>query len=205
MPRHGLFRFLGALACLALSADPTAAFGPPVPLTVPIAVVSNHHQTGFILPAIAISISRRDTDPTTPLRLDYLCRGLTPQESQDRAAEFATALTTALPLLDLDPHGLTVTVSCPTTLRLSGNSITAAIVVATAALLTHRTLVPGLVITGTVNPDGSLGPIGDLDLKAAAATAAGYTLLYPAVHPERPDGPHRPVLTIQDAYALLTH
>lgn len=202
--RHAL-RFLAAAVCLALldvvglGSAPSEAMSAPAPLTVPVAMVFHDHQTGAILPALTVSVSRR-TDNAPPF-VDLHARAGTDLDPQALAA----TLTHALPHLGLDPHGLTVTVTVASRLVLHGDSVTAALVVATAAALTNRTFVPGRVVTGTVNPDGTLGPIGDLSIKAHAATTAGYTLVYPARQASAlADARHEAVATILEAYERLT-
>jgi predicted S18 family serine protease len=82
-----------------------------------------------------------------------------------------------------------------------------AIVIGTVAALEGRSLAPNLVLTGTVEPDGSLGPIGDLELKIAGA--GSYTVLYPSS--QLSNVPYHltsaltslPVHTLQDARAIM--
>jgi hypothetical protein len=75
------------------------------------------------------------------------------------------------------------------------------------AALEGRSLAPNLVLTATVEPDGSLGPIADLDVKIAGA--GSYTVLYPFsqisnVPNHLTSGPtSRPVRTLQEARLLM--
>jgi hypothetical protein len=70
-----------------------------------------------------------------------------------------------------------------------------------------RSLAPNLVLTDTVEPDGSLGPIGDLEVKIAGA--GSYTVLYP--FSQLSNVPYHltsaltslPVHTLQDARAIM--
>lgn len=43
------------------------------------------------------------------------------------------------------------------------------------ALMQGETVLPGVTMTGTVNPDGSVGPVGGIEFKMAGAKAAGLT------------------------------
>ncbi|MBD3312741.1 hypothetical protein GF352_04795 [archaeon] len=63
-------------------------------------------------------------------------------------------------------------------IMVGGPSAGAPMAVCTMALLLNKSLDPGVVMTGTINPDGSVGPVGSIDAKARALT--GYdTLLVP--------------------------
>lgn len=54
-----------------------------------------------------------------------------------------------------------------------GPSAGAALAIATIAALENRTLAPDVMITGTVNSDGTIGEVGGILEKAAAAKQAG--------------------------------
>jgi len=63
----------------------------------------------------------------------------------------------------------------------SGMSAGAAMSIATVADLEKKSLNPGVIISGTINPDGSVGPVGGILAKAEAARQNGLTrLLVPA-------------------------
>ncbi|MCW1304303.1 MAG: ATP-dependent protease, partial [Candidatus Parvarchaeota archaeon] len=59
---------------------------------------------------------------------------------------------------------------------IGGPSASAAMTVATLAALLNKSLLSDVVITGTINPDSSIGPIGGVLEKARAARDAGATL-----------------------------
>lgn len=72
------------------------------------------------------------------------------------------------------------------------------------------TLDPHVAGTGTINPDGTIGPVGGVPAKAQAAAAAGVTLfLYPAGLEDAPTlvpgnfGPKQVVVHMADACANL--
>ncbi|MBI1972373.1 MAG: hypothetical protein HYS53_03675 [Candidatus Aenigmarchaeota archaeon] len=54
-----------------------------------------------------------------------------------------------------------------------GPSAGAAIAVATIAAIENKKLRDGIMITGTINPDGSIGKVGDVLQKAGAAKSSG--------------------------------
>lgn len=59
--------------------------------------------------------------------------------------------------------------------EVGGSSAGAAATVATAALLSGRSLKKGFIITGSVDEKGSIGPVGRIIEKAMAAKKGGYT------------------------------
>ncbi len=56
---------------------------------------------------------------------------------------------------------------------IEGPSAGAALTVATVAVLENKTLNPGVAITGTINPDGSIGPVGGVLAKAEVSKDTG--------------------------------
>lgn len=58
-----------------------------------------------------------------------------------------------------------------------GGSAGAAMAVSVVAALQNRSINSSVMITGTIEPDGSIGMVGSISEKAAAAKAAGATLL----------------------------
>ena len=59
---------------------------------------------------------------------------------------------------------------------IEGPSAGAALTVATIAAIYNETLEPGIMITGTINPDASIGPVGGILEKATAAKDIGASL-----------------------------
>jgi uncharacterized protein len=59
---------------------------------------------------------------------------------------------------------------------IGGPSAGAALTMATIAAINNWTLDPGVVITGMINPDESIGPVGGIPYKLEAAVAQNYTL-----------------------------
>lgn len=56
---------------------------------------------------------------------------------------------------------------------IEGPSAGAALAIATVAALENKTLNPEVMITGTINPDGSIGKVGSVPEKAKVAQEAG--------------------------------
>ncbi len=59
---------------------------------------------------------------------------------------------------------------------IEGPSAGAAMTIVTIAALENRTLNESVMITGTINPDGTIGPVGEVMTKAKAAKNAGAEL-----------------------------
>ncbi len=59
---------------------------------------------------------------------------------------------------------------------IGGPSAGGALTVATIAAINNWSLKPDLVMTGMINPDGSIGPVGGIPYKLEAAAARNYTL-----------------------------
>ena len=59
---------------------------------------------------------------------------------------------------------------------IEGGSAGAALTVATIAVLQNKSLSPDVMITGTINPDGTIGPIGSVFAKAEASKGVGAKL-----------------------------
>ena len=60
---------------------------------------------------------------------------------------------------------------------IEGGSAGAALTIATIAVLQNKTLPSDVMITGTINPDGTIGPIGGVIAKATASKSVGAKLL----------------------------
>jgi uncharacterized protein len=59
---------------------------------------------------------------------------------------------------------------------IEGQSAGAALTIATIATLQNKTINPHVIITGTINPDGTIGPVGGILAKAQASKDTGATL-----------------------------
>ncbi|MBI2547592.1 MAG: hypothetical protein HYW23_04070 [Candidatus Aenigmarchaeota archaeon] len=76
---------------------------------------------------------------------------------------------------DLSKIDLIYTIETDASL-IEGGSAGAALTVATVAVLENKTLSHDVMITGTINPDGTVGPIGAVFAKAKAAKDVGTKL-----------------------------
>jgi len=69
-----------------------------------------------------------------------------------------------------------------------GSSAGAAMAVGFIALFKGEAINRGVALTGTINPDGTVGPVGSIPDKVRAATREGYrTILIPAGQLHSPD------------------
>jgi hypothetical protein len=165
---------LGALTSLAGSLPVTVEFpivGVAQDPSLPIAYVSK---------SVGLQISRRQD--TAPLAVNlWHMSGRKSRIPEDYPLLLTQALTNGLAALGHDSRGLTITIYFGAPYKHSGPSMSAMIVVAAATALEEKLLKPGVVLTGTVENNGQIGRIGDLDDKIEGAKFSRYhTLLYPA-------------------------
>jgi hypothetical protein len=170
-------------------------------VTVPIVGVFHQPSVshGEVLPALFIQVERRDDNE--PLRAVLIHRA--GMVDANYAERLETALRNGLARLSYDTRGLTVTVGFSRLFRYTGGSLSAAVVIGAVAALEDRSLAPNLVLTGTVESDGSIGPIADLQLKIDAA--GPYTVLYPSSQTSAAvrQLASLPVTSLQEARALM--
>ena len=77
--------------------------------------------------------------------------------------------------VDLSQHDLIYTIKANASV-IEGPSAGAALTIATIAALEGKRLNPEVMITGTISPDGKIGPVGQVTEKAAAARENGAQL-----------------------------
>ena len=186
---------------LLLSATIAEAGSTSRVVTVPVVGVF-HYATisqSEVIPAVFVQVEQRDD--TEPLHVVLQHRpGMVASNYPER---LETALRDGLSRLSYETRGLTVSIGFGGPFLFSGGSLSAAVVIGTVAALEGRSLTPNLVLTGTVESDGSIGPIADLELKIAGA--GSYTVLYPSS--QAPSATRQsascPVRTLQEARALM--
>jgi hypothetical protein len=170
-------------------------------VTVPVVAVFHtiNAAQGQVLPAVFIQIERREDQD--PIRLVLTHRPGMVEATYPAVLE--SALRNGLARLNHDTRGLTVSIGFAGSFRFVGDSLSAAVVIGTVAALEGRTLIPNFVLTGTVEADGSIGAIADLDTKIAGA--GSYSVLYPSV--QVASAPRhlqsRPVRTLHEARLLM--
>jgi Lon-like ATP-dependent protease len=75
--------------------------------------------------------------------------------------------------LGISTDSWTVELSVPYAgMTIYGDSVSAMVSLSVAAMAQGKTVPPGHVLTGTVTPDGGIGPVGSVPLKLQAARAA---------------------------------
>lgn len=193
--------FLLGVGLIALTAYPALAESMSPVVTVPVVGVFHYDNAaqGEVLPAVFVQVEYREDQE--PLRVTLKHRpGMIDANYQER---LETAIRIGLARLNHEAKGLTVSIGFASKFRFTGGSLLGAVVIGTVAALEGRPLAPNMVLTGTVEPDGSLGAIADLDVKIAGAGA--YTVLYPSS--QLRNAPHhlmsRPVRTLQEARLLM--
>ena len=76
---------------------------------------------------------------------------------------------------DLSKYDIIYTVDVNATV-IEGGSAGAALTIATIAAIQNKTINQSVIMTGTINSDGSIGPVGEVLAKAAASKERGATL-----------------------------
>ena len=115
--------------------------------------------------------------------------------------------------MGVSPHSWTVMLSLPYAgLTAYGDSCSAMIALTVLALAKGDVIPFDRVITGTITPDGHIGPVGDVSLKVAAARQAHLRWLLVPVQEDGADGKRElplfmqitPVGTVLQAYQVMT-
>jgi hypothetical protein len=191
---------MAVVAILAAGLAHAESLGPVVVVPIIGVFYYDNLPQGEVVPAVFIQVERHQSQE--PLRVILKHRpGMVDGNYQDR---LEAALQNGLKMLNYEAKGLTVSIGFSGMFRFSGESLSGAIVIGTVAALEGRTLAPNLVLTGTVEPDGSLGPIADLEAKIAGS--GSYTVLYPSSQIANVSHHHRasqPVRTLQEARLLM--
>ena len=78
--------------------------------------------------------------------------------------------------INLDNYDLVYTIKAKNASAIGGPSAGAALVIATIAAVENRQLKPGVVMTGAINHDGTIGKVSDIPEKAKAARDFGAKL-----------------------------
>lgn len=92
----------------------------------------------------------------------------------DTQTSIQTAKSVAENITGMNASNIDLIYSINTNAQLvEGPSAGAALTVATIATLENKTLNPNVMITGTINPDGTIGPVGGVVAKAEAAKEVG--------------------------------
>jgi uncharacterized protein len=148
--------------------------------TIPIQYVESHEVTIFV-PAV----DEEGNGAALPLTVEaqsgkgrvltnineILVWWTTTQESIQIAKSVAEDLTK----LNLSNYDLIYTLETTATI-IEGPSAGAALTIATLAALENKSINQSVMITGTINPDGTIGPVGGILSKAKAAKDIGATL-----------------------------
>ena len=115
--------------------------------------------------------------------------------------------------LDLSTDSWTVELAVPYDgVTIYGESLSAMIALAVAALAQGEFISPDRAITGTITPDGRIGPVGSVPLKIVAASDAHLRRVLVPEEKDPADGEYplpflmqiTPVDSVRQAYTVLT-
>jgi hypothetical protein len=199
----GVLLLTGGVGALTTLAGPS-----PMTLEFPIVGILQDPASpiAYVSKSVGLQIIRRQDTAPLAVNLWHLS-GRKARIPEDYPLLLTQALTNGLAALGHDTRGLTITIYFGAPYKHSGPSMSAMIVVAAATALDEKSLKPGVVLTGTVELNGKIGGVGDLDDKIEGARFSRYhTLLYPASQEptRRIEGVKAiPVATLRDALRYL--
>ncbi len=167
-----------ALACVLLLLAPLASAGPldlGAPVVIRAAAVSDS-ANGFVGSTATITITTA-TNGSGHIFLDTF--PLTAVDMQG-SARLAARVASQISGTDLADHDFFFVIRSNSE-QIGGPSAGADMTVGTVAALNGWKVRPDVLMTGTIEPDGSVGPVGGIPEKAAAAAQTGVTtFLFPA-------------------------
>lgn len=155
------------LLVFALSA--TQVFGAPREQFIPIlGVTTGPNQVGTVS---YVKVSFNDRQDQTGLMLHF--HSTPGRFSRMAQASIEEAIRRSARSLGISTDSWTVTLSVPYAgMTIYGDSVSAMVSLSVAAMAQGKTVPTGHVLTGTVTPDGEIGPVGSVPLKVQAARAA---------------------------------
>lgn len=201
-----------ALAALGLGLLPMAEAGAHAPVQdalIPVlGTTMDQHPVGQVV-YLGISFEHRDDESglavvfkNTPGRFSRMTQTAV-EEGIYRAAR----------ALGVSPHSWTVLISLPYPgVTLYGESCSAMVAISVVIMAKGETIPSDRVITGTVTPDGRIGPVGAVPLKVAAANEAHLRRVLVPDEQDRADNDWEtpflmqvsPVGTVVQAYQAFT-
>lgn len=118
----------------------------------------------------------------------------------------ANAIRRTARTLNLSTRSWTVILTVPYPgVVMSGESLSAMVGLSVAGMAEGRSMVPGVVITGTITEDGRIGPVGSLPLKIAAAGQARLRRVLISPLQDRDEHMNaQPIGTVYEAFEVLT-
>ncbi|NOR47908.1 MAG: hypothetical protein GQ533_07675, partial [Methanosarcinaceae archaeon] len=162
-------RLVLAITLFILLTTPTSAINIDEGVTIPIiaAYSTMEGETGVLLNATVIVTEGNghvfvDTQPYTQVDLQG-------------SARMATLVASDITGIDPTEHDFYFIIEVTSPI-VSGPSAGAALTVAAIADIEDWQLIDGVVMTGMINPDGSIGPVGGIPYKLDAAAQHGTSL-----------------------------
>ncbi|HEV8289764.1 MAG TPA: S16 family serine protease [Candidatus Norongarragalinales archaeon] len=146
------------------------ALNPPTRIELKLPAVDKH-ENGLLINLI---VERSPGDGGVFFRIDDDNPLVNPETQV--SLKMAVAVARAYSNVQYEKSNLYYSFIAPSTI-VGGQSAGAATSIATLALLRGERLKNNTLITGTVEPDGSIGPVGGVLGKAMAARNAGYGVL----------------------------
>jgi len=201
--------FLATLL-LAASLIDGPVFGTPREQLIPILGVTTGQKESGRHGLLCTGLVRRTTGPD---RSDAALPHNTRRFSRMAQTSIEQAIRRSARSLGVSIDSWTVELSVPYAgMTIYGDSVSAMVSLSVAAMAQGKTVSTGHVLTGTVTPDGEIGPIGSVPLKVQAARAAKLRRVVVSKH--TPAGEHAgnlpvsiqvsPVQSVPEALDALT-
>ena len=198
-----------AMLLLAASLIEGPVFGAPREQLIPIlGVTTGQNQIGTVS-YVRVSFDERQDQTglvlhfrTTPGRFSRMAHTSIEQAIRRSARSLGVSVDSWTVELSVPYAGMTI----------YGDSVSAMVSLSVAAMAQGKTVSTGHVLTGTVTPDGEIGPVGSVPLKVQAARAAKLRRVVVSKH--TPAGEHAgnlpvsiqvsPVQSVPEALDALT-
>jgi len=123
--------------------------------------------------AVPVQVEIKHGDGKVLTDIDKLLFWVDTQQSIQTARDVASNVTG----IDTSEYDLIYTIGINQSGIVGGPSAGGALTIATIAALTNQTVKPGIMMTGTVNEDGTIGSVGGVLDKAKAAKEIGAIVL----------------------------
>ena len=212
--RPALFlAFLVGGLCLTWPGQlPQASAGEPITFqeeVIPILGITMDKEPMGTIAYLILNFGQRDDESG----LQILFKNSPGRFSPMAQTSVEQAIRRAARSMNLSPHSWTVTLAVPyRDLTIYGESLSAMVGLSVIAMARGESIPMDRVMTGTVTPDGSIGPVGSVSLKVTAAKKAHLARV---IVPDERDAADRdwqtpflmqvsPVRSVSQAYVALT-
>ncbi len=197
------------LACILLLVTDGNTQGEPKEQLVPVlGITMEREPTGTV---VYVALAFQERDDHTGLMVQF--RSAPGRFSRMAQTSIEQAILRVAHSMHLSPDSWSVVLTVPHEgLTIYGESLSAMVGLTVLAMAKGATIAPDRVMTGTVTPDGHIGPVGSVPMKVIAAREAHIRRVLVPAEQDPADGDWRtpflmhisPVVSVDQAYAALT-